>query len=115
MAAAAVEGLDAGVGVGESEVKGKSHSAPDIRRHVHYDDAGVDAGEDGDTTRSSSKCPRHRRGAISSRLERHGRVFRCVENVATWRDEARRSEVMVRGELCYALCFPRRYHRCGER
>ena len=43
MAAAAAEGLDAGVGVGESEVKGKSHSAPEIRRHVHYDDAGADA------------------------------------------------------------------------
>ena len=44
--AAAKEGLDAGVGVGESEIKGKSHLAPEIGRYVHYDDAGADAGAD---------------------------------------------------------------------
>ena len=56
MAAAVTEGLDAGVGVGESEIKGKSHPAPEIGRYIHYDDAGVDAdadanaGEDGEAT-----------------------------------------------------------------
>lgn len=54
MATAAAEGLDAGVGVGESEIKGKSHPAPEIGRYIHYDDAGVDvdadAGEDGEAT-----------------------------------------------------------------
>ena len=53
-AAAAKKGLDAGVGFGESEIKGKSLSAPKIGRYVHYDDAGADAdanaGEDGEAT-----------------------------------------------------------------
>lgn len=50
--AAAKEGLDAGVDVGESEIKGKSRSVPEIGRYVHYDDAGADAdaGEDSEAT-----------------------------------------------------------------
>lgn len=54
MATATAESLDAGVGVGESEIKGKGHPAPEIGRYIHYDDAGVDAdadaGEDGEAT-----------------------------------------------------------------
>lgn len=85
--AAAKEGLDAGVGVGESEIKGESHSAPEIGRYVHYDDAGADADEDGEATpqqQQMSEAPLARAssgageysGMCASRMSRRGVVWR---------------------------------------